>query len=115
MLIHLWNGATLRSLFSPTLTLATSSDGVQVLRIRDAAVFTNWLKIRKRILSLSDNKQLIIDLSGARLVDHSVMKKLEEMQQDWRLTGHELVVEGLHQHRQLSAHPHAARVLRAAA
>jgi MFS superfamily sulfate permease-like transporter len=115
ILIHLRNGATVRSLFSPTMALGTSDEGLPVLRIHDAAVFTNWLKIRKQILGLSDTKQLIIDLSDARLVDHSVMKKLEEMQQDWRLNGNELIVEGLHQHRQLSAHPHAARVLRAAA
>jgi MFS superfamily sulfate permease-like transporter len=115
ILIHLWNGASLRSLFRPATTLETSRSGITVLRIRDAAVFTNWLKIRKQILDLAGKRRLIIDLADARLVDHTVMKKLEEMQQDWQLAGRELEVTGLHHHEQLSPHPHAARVLKAAA
>jgi hypothetical protein len=42
------------------------------------------------------------------------MKKLEEMAQDWALENRQLLVTGLDNHRQLSDHPHAARVLRAA-
>jgi MFS superfamily sulfate permease-like transporter len=115
ILIHLWNGAPFTSLFNPATIVGATPDGVTVLRVCDSAVFTNWLKIRKQILSYSDRDRLVVDLSGARLVDHTVMKKLEEMAKDWRLEGRQLDVTGLHRHEQLSAHPHAARLLRAAA
>lgn len=39
---------------------------------------------------------------------------LEEMAQDWTLEGRQLLVTGLDGHKQLSSHPHAARVLRVA-
>lgn len=114
ILIHLWNGAPLTSMLNPATTTAVTAEGHTVLRVHDAAVFTNWLKIRKQILAHSDDSKLIVDLSGARLVDHTVMKKMEEMAHDWRLAGRELSVTGLQRHQQLSAHPHAARVSKVA-
>jgi MFS superfamily sulfate permease-like transporter len=111
IVIHMLNGAPFRSLFRPETSLESGSHGQTVLLVRQSAVFTNWLKLRRTILALKNNKELIIDLSAARLVDHTVMKKLEEIAQDWSLEGRKLTITGLHRHRQLSPHPQAARVL----
>jgi MFS superfamily sulfate permease-like transporter len=109
--IHLINGAPIGSLISPETEVQSTPNGPTILRVKQSAVFTNWLKLRKIILGLQqESKELIVDLSGARLVDHTVMKKLEEMSHDWALSGKQLRVEGLAGHRQLSPHPHAARV-----
>ena len=76
-------------------------------------MFTNWLKLRKVILGLqNESRELVVDLSDAKLVDHTVMKKLEEMERDWSLAGKKLRVTGLNGHRRLSDHPHAARASR---
>jgi MFS superfamily sulfate permease-like transporter len=115
ILIHLWHGAPLSSLFRASLITGTASSGVAVLRVNQSAVFTNWLQIRSQILARADQKELVVDLSGARLVDHTVMKKLEEMAHDWKLQHRHLVITGLAEHRQMSSHPCAARVLKAAA
>jgi len=115
IIIHLINGAPASALFRPKTDIETVGNGQIVLRVRQAAVFTNWLKLRKIILSLGkEAEELVVDLSDARLVDHTVMRKLEEMAQDWSLTGKRLEIGGLHRHRSLSEHPHAARVLSAA-
>lgn len=115
IVIHLINGAPASALFRPKTDIETVGNGQVVLRVRQAAVFTNWLRLRKIILSLGrESKELVVDLSDARLVDHTVMRKLEEMAQDWSLTGKRLEIAGLTRHRRLSAHPHAARVLTAA-
>jgi MFS superfamily sulfate permease-like transporter len=111
LVIHIANGAPLTSLLAPDTSIERAGDGRVILRVRQSAVFTNWLKLRKIILGLqSESKELVVDLSGARLVDHTTMKKLDEMAQDWKLLGRSLEVTGLMQHRQLSEHPHAARV-----
>jgi len=114
ILIHLLNGAPIGSLFRPEVDIETAADGTVILRVTQSAVFTNWLRLRRLILKSTHAKELVVDLSRARLVDHTVMKKLEEMSRDFTLTGRQLHVTGLDRHKQLSAHPHAARVLSAA-
>lgn len=114
LLIHLWNGAPIRSLAAPKALIELNDNAAPVVHVHDAAVFSNWLPLRKQIAAMSDHPVVRVDLSKAKLVDHSVMKKLEEMAQDWSLENRELIIVGLDNHQQLSSHPHAARVLRTA-
>ncbi len=112
--IHLWNGAPANSLFKPHATLYSHESGHMVVRIEKAIVFSNWLAIRAKISELTHHSKVVIDLSNASLVDHTVMKKLEEMAHDWQLENRELIISGLEEHKLLSTHVHAARVLRSA-
>lgn len=110
IIIHVLNGAPTRSLILPRATLAT--EDTPTLRIHDCAVFSNWLSLSRKLSALSHHPRVKVDLSEARLVDHTVMKKLEEMAQDWLLENRELIITGLDQHQPLSSHPHSARVLK---
>jgi MFS superfamily sulfate permease-like transporter len=112
--IHLWNGASIRSMLKPQAVVEMPQSGAPVVRVHEAAVFTNWLPLQKKIAAMSEHAKVEVDLSQAKLVDHTVMKKLEEMAQDFLLENRELVVSGLDRHRGLSDHPHAARVLHTA-
>jgi MFS superfamily sulfate permease-like transporter len=113
IIIHLLNGAPVGALIAPKAVIEISDSAAPVVHVHDAAVFTNWLPLRKQIEELNQNPVVRVDLSKAKLVDHSCMKKLEEMAQDWSLENRELLVTGLDHHQLLSDHPHAARVLRA--
>lgn len=111
--LNLYRGASFSALFLPKAEVDLK--GVApVLRVRDAAVFSNWLPLRRRLLGLADHPRASIDLSETRLVDHTVMKKLQEAADDWKVSGRELTVVGLENHSSVSAHPLAARVRKSA-
>jgi len=114
IIIHLINGAPAGALIQPKAVIELSDKGAPVVHVHDAAVFTNWIPLRKQIDAMSEHPVVRVDLSKARLVDHSVMTKLGEMSQDWSLENRQLIVTGLHNHKVFSDHPQAARVLRPA-
>ncbi len=110
-LIHLFNGLPPSSMLKPYLEVAPAGDDTVVISARGSAVFTNWIPFRKQIeqLGLVERNNILVDLSGTELVDHSVMEKLHELEDDFHQAGLKLEVIGLEGHQKLSAHPQAAR------
>lgn len=108
-LIHFMNGLPLGSVFMPPLTVEERDDKTYVIRVREAAVFTNWIPLRRRIQGLNSNRDVIVDLSETLLVDHTVMEKLHEMEREFEQQGRRLEITGLDAHFPFSEHPRAAR------
>jgi MFS superfamily sulfate permease-like transporter len=109
MLVHLINGATLSSLFKPSIEETTVKPGQVVLRVRNAAVFTNYLKLKKQLARHADAQHIEVDLTDTRLVDHTTLERLHEMEGEFSRQGRHLRVKGLEQHSTLSAHPLSTR------
>ena len=107
---HLWHGAPLGGLLRSDVSVVPEGDTRVVLVVRRAAVFSNWLGLRKAIVGQGEcNDEVILDLSDTRLVDHSTMEKLHELEGEFAHRGKRLTVMGLDAHVPLSAHPRAAR------
>lgn len=110
LLFHLWNGAPLSGFWKADADVVPEGDRAAVVVVRKAALFTTWLGLRKAIVTAgADRDRVTVDLSNTRLVDHSVMEKLHELQVEFAETGRKLEVIGLEAHVPLSAHPLAAR------
>jgi MFS superfamily sulfate permease-like transporter len=109
MVVHLINGAPLVGLFRPEIEEHQKGEGHVVLRVRQAAVFTNFLLIKKRLASHSQARHVELDLTDAKLVDHTVMERLHELADEFSRQGRHLHIRGLEQHRGLSSHPLSAR------
>jgi MFS superfamily sulfate permease-like transporter len=108
-LTHLLRYAPFRSLFRTDLTVEERDPQTYLVRVRHAAVFSNWLSMRRRVVGLDHGRDVVLDLSETHLVDHTVMEKLHELQREFAEHDRRLEVVGLEGHRGLSDHPHAAR------
>jgi MFS superfamily sulfate permease-like transporter len=111
MVIHVSNGVPLKSLFKPYLEVEVVNADTSMIIARQSAVFSNWIPFRRQIeeIGLVQRRNLIIDVSNAQLVDHSVMEKLEEMERDFKQEGLKFEVRGLDSLQPLSENAHAAR------
>ena len=109
VVIHLINGASIGSLFKIKADVRSEGGGTTVA-VRRAAVFSTWIGLKKRLNNLKGSGPVTVDLSDTRLVDHTVMQRLREMEQEFSEEGAKLEIRGLEDHKALSEHPSAARV-----
>jgi len=111
MIIHVANGVPLKSLFKPYIEVEEVDSSTSIIIARESAVFSNWIPFKRQIedIGLVQKRNLIIDVSDTKLVDHSVMEKLEEMERDFEQEGLTFEVRGLGSLRPLADSPHAAR------
>ncbi|MCA9221216.1 MAG: SulP family inorganic anion transporter, partial [Planctomycetales bacterium] len=110
-LIHLVNGVPIRSMFMPFLEVIEEDSKTYRIVAEHSAVFSNWILFRKRILDagMVHHRNVIVDLANTKIVDHTVMEKLHELERDFEREGLKLEVVGLDDHRPFSDHPFAAR------
>lgn len=107
---HLWHGAPILGMFKADIDVVHEGDATSVVVVKNAAVFSNWLGLRAAIVRAADDRDtVVLDLSRTRLVDHSTMEKLHELETEFDERGKSLTLIGLDDHRPLSRHPLAAR------
>lgn len=111
MVIHRINGVSLRAMFKPYLEVEDVNENTSRIVARESAVFSNWIPFRRQIeqIGLVQRRNLIIDVSNAQLVDHSVMEKLKELKTEFDREGLGFTIEGAHSLRPFSQDATAAR------
>jgi len=109
IVVNAWSGTPLTSTFVAPVKTKTEDDGARRMEISKSAVFSNWMGLRTKIISGGLDKKVVIDLSDTRIVDHSVMEKLHELEMDFKASGGELKITGLEAHKPVSDHPTATR------
>lgn len=111
LLIHLTAGVNIKDLFKACLEIEQHSEDTCVIRAQRTAVFSNWIPFRRRIndVGLGQRQNVIIDLSQTRLVDHSVMEKLHQLQNEFAQEGLTLEIAGLETLQPVASHEFSAR------
>lgn len=105
--LHASRGVGFGALLKPRVNAAFQGDEM-IVELPDAAIFSTLLKVRKTIDERpADVRTVIIDLREARLVDHTFIRNLQAMAQDW--PGLKLEFLGLETLRGSSEHPLASR------
>lgn len=109
IVIHLFNGAPLKSLFKAPVSISFV-DNQYLVEVDNAAVFTNFIGIKNQLESIPCGFDIVIDLQGTKLTDHSVMENLQHFKHDYERSGGSVKIIGLDNHRPLSDHELASRV-----
>jgi MFS superfamily sulfate permease-like transporter len=111
MVFHVANGVPIKSLFIPYIEVEELDNHTSKIIARESAVFSNWIPFKRQIedIGLVQRRNLIVDVSDTKLVDHSVMEKLEEIQRDFEQEGLTFEVYGLDTLQPLADNTHAAR------
>jgi MFS superfamily sulfate permease-like transporter len=109
--VHWINGVPLRSFFKPLLDIEQTGENTYLIRAYGSAVFSNWISFKRQLeeVGLENRNNLVIDFSETRLVDSSVMEKLNTMQSEFAQEGLSLTISGLDLHRPLAEHKFSTR------
>ncbi len=109
VLVHLKNGAPPKSLFKPQISVEQNKTSGVTVKVKDSAIFSTWIGLKKTLDRLAEEPQVVVDLSATYLVDHTTMAKLHEMEKEFKERQSTLVITGLEHHQPLSSHPEAGR------
>lgn len=105
--MHAFRGTGFKALFAPKISQRTVGETLHI-DIHRAAVFTALLKVRKLVENRPfGTKKVVIDFDQTNLVDHTFIRNLQAMSQEW--PGVELVLKGLEEMKGTTEHPLATR------
>ncbi len=109
MLMHLINGAPITAFFKAPTEVSLEGNEYYV-RISKAAIFSNFIGIKRKLEEIPSGFNITIDLAKTKLVDYSVMENLERFKYDYESYGNSRVkIIGLSNHKTLSNHPLSSR------
>jgi MFS superfamily sulfate permease-like transporter len=110
MVIHLFRGATLRTLFKPNVAVHYESIADRFLvSIHNVAIFSNYLALKKRLDNIPKGKDVVVDFDNATLVDHTVMEHLHAYKALYERQGGHMELKEMGHLIPRSQHPMAAR------
>ena len=107
-IIHVVNGAPIGSLFKPSIKADPQGGDTATIKVDNSAVFSTWIALKNRI-GRQSAKEVVVDLSATKFVDHTVMANLAALKREFEEADRKLEITGLDSHRQLSEHPLSAR------
>lgn len=110
MIIHMANGTPISSFFRAPTIVSFEGNEYKV-EISKAAIFSNFLGIKRKLEEIPPGYQVSICLKKTALVDHSVMENLEHFKQEYEShqEGGTVTIIGLEHHQPLSSHPKSSR------
>ncbi len=108
ILINILNGKPLKAIFRAPCAVSFTEE-TYLLEISQAAVFTNYPGIKRKLDAIPPGFKVLIDLSKTRLIDHTVMENILHFKHEYESSGGHVEICGLNEHVALSEHEAAAR------
>lgn len=110
IIIHVINGVPIPSFFTLHVQVTQADDDAATIVVRESAIFSTWILLRGHLHRLlHEGKRVTLNLSETRLVDHTVMAKLDEWKTEFDEKNSTLSIEGLDQHQPMADSSLSAR------
>ena len=109
-IFHIINGAPVSSLFKAHYDLRETGEGYMI-RVQQSAIFSNLLGFQKMWSKLQPGKKITFDFSETKLVDHTFQESLHHFEEDYHLSGGQVIITGLTKHKSASGHQLATKKL----
>lgn len=107
--MHMYFGVPLQTLFRTKASLKQNGEHSYTLHIYDAAVFSNYMGVKKYLQSLPEYSNVTFDFSETKVVDHTFLEHLYFHEEKIHKKGGQIVLAGLDHHKHLTDHPLGSR------
>lgn len=108
MIIHIYHGTPLSSFFKAPTEVSFEGNEYLVV-ISKAAIFTNYLGIKRKLDEIPYGFHVTIDLKKTKLVDNSVLENLENFKHNYETNEGNVTIKGLENHEPLAKHRLSSR------
>ena len=86
LLLNLFSGAKFSNIFKSRAQVIENGNDIQVVVTGDA-LFSNYLGLKKKIQALPKEKNVTIDLSACKVIDHTTLAALHGFKHDYEIDG----------------------------
>ncbi len=108
---HIFFGAPIKGMFKISMESEKTSDKHYIIKLKDAAVFTNFLSFKRKFDAIPKNTHVELDMSEVVMIDHTFMEHLHEYEDDFGHEGGLITMKGMENLTPYSTHPLSARKL----
>jgi MFS superfamily sulfate permease-like transporter len=112
IIINLVNGAPIKNLFKSDTPITKANENEYTLTVNGGLIFSNILGLKKVFATFPEGKNVTIDVSKAKIVDHTSILTLNSLVEDYKDNGGEIKVEGFDHHKQLGHASTSTRILK---
>jgi MFS superfamily sulfate permease-like transporter len=109
IIINLINGTPVKNLFKSNVVVTEKENEIE-LQANDALVFSNILGFKKQFQKIPAGKNITINVSNAKIVDHTSILTINGLAESYKDAGGTVNVRGFEHHRQLSKAPTSTRI-----
>ncbi|MFN6945666.1 MAG: SulP family inorganic anion transporter [Cytophagaceae bacterium] len=110
LVLHVGSGAPLKSIFKSTIVTKESDGTKYKIKIKGSAIFSNYIHFKKQLEKIPSGKKVVLDFSGSKVVDHTVMEHLYYFGEEYTRNGGSFLISGLENKKAMSQHPLSSRV-----
>lgn len=90
LILHISRDVPLKRLFSAKMNVSN-----QTILLEDAAIFSNFIPVKKQILNFPYSSAVTLDFTKCKFVDHTVIEILHHLKDDFDAEGGELKILGV--------------------